>query len=79
MYPNPLEFAPKCIIVIDWIIYVTPFDSHQGFEQGVVEYLGFRNGVVVGVWLTKAIVESTMKKIEMNAWITTSILYTMTS
>ena len=67
MYLNLLEFTQKCIIIIDWIIYVTTLDSHQGFEQDVVQYLGVRNGIVLDVWVTETIVGSDIEDFGMNA------------
>ena len=75
MYPNLLELAPKCVIMLDRIIYVAPFLFHGRFEQGVVKYLSVGNGVVIDVRTTKAVVESAIEEIRINAWFVTNIKY----
>ena len=61
MYPNLLELAPKYVVMLDWIIYVTLFCSHWRFQQGGVKYLSVKNMVVIDIWATKFIVESAIK------------------
>ena len=47
---------------------MSPLFSHQRSEHGVAKYLSVEYGVVIDVWVTKAVVESAIEEIRINAW-----------
>ena len=40
-----------------------------------MKYLSVGNGVVIDVWTTKAVIESAVDEIRMNAWFVNNIKY----